>query len=101
MAHHTEGPWQVVSTQHPRGYIVSARDGNYDIAIVRDVAGSPENYGNAQLVVAAPDMLEALKAEEEWQARNAVGEIDPEWDYEEMVGSKRRAALAKAHSVLA
>lgn len=42
------------------------------------------------------DLLEALQAEEEWRARDLSGAIDPEWDYETMVGAKRRAAIAKA-----
>lgn len=45
---------------------------------------------------AAPDLLEALQAEEEWRARDDAGALDPEWDYDTMVASKRRAAIAKA-----
>ena len=41
-------------------------------------------------------LLDALQAEEEWRAREAAGAIDPEWDYEVMVGNKRRAAIARA-----
>lgn len=54
---------------------------------------------NARLIAAAPDLLEALQAEQEWRARDEVGAIDPEWDYERMVGDKRRAAIAKATGV--
>lgn len=42
------------------------------------------------------DLLAALEAEQEWQARDAVGEIEPDWDYERMVGDKRRSAIARA-----
>ncbi len=42
------------------------------------------------------ELLAALQAEHEWQARDAAGELDPEWDYETTVGTKRRAAIAKA-----
>ena len=42
------------------------------------------------------ELLAALEAEQEWRGREAVGELDPEWDYEVMVGAKRRAAIAKA-----
>ena len=41
-------------------------------------------------------LLAALESEQEWRAREADGAIDPEWDYERMVGEKRRAAIAKA-----
>lgn len=42
------------------------------------------------------EALAALKAEQEWRNREAAGEIDEEWDYEAMVGAKRRAAISKA-----
>ena len=41
----------------------------------------------------------AIEAEMEWQARARDGAIDPEWNYETMVGNKRRAALALAAKV--
>lgn len=41
-------------------------------------------------------LLDALQAEDEWRRRDADGALDPEWDYEVMVGNKRRAAIAKA-----
>lgn len=46
--------------------------------------------------IASPQLLEALQKEEEWRAREAAGELDPEWDYEQMVGQYRRAAIAAA-----
>lgn len=48
------------------------------------------------VIVVVREMLEALRAEEEWRTREAAGAIDPGWDYETMVGAKRRAAIAKA-----
>ncbi|MNR63365.1 hypothetical protein D3C85_1856580 [compost metagenome] len=50
----------------------------------------------ALAMTAGPEMLAALQAEEEWRSREAAGALDPEWDYEVMVGNKRRAAIAKA-----
>ncbi len=46
--------------------------------------------------VGAPDMLAALQAEQEWREREEAGALDPEWDYESMVGNLRRSALSKA-----
>lgn len=44
----------------------------------------------------APQLLDALQKEQEWRAREAAGELDPDWDYEQMVGQHRRAAIAAA-----
>lgn len=41
-------------------------------------------------------LLYALRAEDEWRRREAAGALDPEWDYEGMVGDWRRAAIAMA-----
>lgn len=54
------------------------------------------SVANARLIAAAPELLEALQAEQEWRDRERDGALDPEWDYELMVGAKRRAAIAKA-----
>jgi hypothetical protein len=58
MSKHTPGPWAVIES--PRGYIVAARDGVYDIAVIRDI-GSEDNHANARLIACAPDLLEALR----------------------------------------
>lgn len=42
------------------------------------------------------EALAALRAEQEWHDRAANGALDPDWDYETLVGSKRRAAITKA-----
>ena len=44
---------------------------------------------------AVAELIEALRKEDEWSRREAEGAIDPEWDYESMVGQYRRAALAR------
>ncbi len=53
-------------------------------------------HPDMRLIEASPDMLAALQAEQEWRDREAAGALDAEWDYETMVGAKRRAAIAKA-----
>lgn len=53
-------------------------------------------HPDALLIAASPELLAALEAEQEWREREAAGALDPEWDYERMVGDKRRAAIAKA-----
>jgi hypothetical protein len=61
MSAFTPGPWAVIAAQ--RGYIVTANDGTYDIAVIRDI-GRHDNGANARLISAAPLMLEALERAE-------------------------------------
>lgn len=88
---HTPGPWSYLRTTHPRGYIVTGRDGIYDIAIVRDVGGTPENAANARLIAAAPELLEALQGVLK-AGRGTSGRIILEGWHEVVV----RDAIAKA-----
>lgn len=102
---HTPGPWIADTTRrygHPPALtpnipinpIVMGWPVNRSIAKVP--RGYAEAEANALLIAAAPELLGALRAEQEWREREAAGAIDPEWDYEVMVGAKRRAAIAKA-----
>lgn len=93
---HTPGPWAthlvdetvVVIPRRPLPQQISML-GHSEVA-------DDEDYANARLIAAAPELLAALESEEEWRAREDAGELDPEWDYDTMVASKRRAAIAKA-----
>lgn len=55
---HTSGPWMVVNAD--RGYIITALDGCYDVAVVRNI-GNQNNQANATLLAAAPELLSALE----------------------------------------
>lgn len=57
-AQHTPGTWKVVAAD--RGYIITAMDGCYDVAVVRNI-GNQNNLANAELIAAAPDLLAALE----------------------------------------
>ena len=54
----TDGPWEVVTAD--RGYIITALDGCYDVAVVRNI-GNQDNQANAHLIAAAPMMLDAME----------------------------------------
>jgi hypothetical protein len=82
---HTPGPWAVIES--PRGYIVAARDGVYDIAVIRDI-GSEDNHANARLIACAPEMLEALDKIACFAPGNG--------DVCEIIAKVARAAIAKA-----
>lgn len=110
---HTPGPWTPFILDKPMADIpayvaqcieasqgaefffifATAKDGPVDVC---HVGNGPRREANARLIAASPEMLEALQAEQEWRDREAAGALDPEWDYEFMVGRKRRAAIAKA-----
>ena len=98
MSKHTPGPW-VIDWNVSRLDVFSGDAATLIASIRRSAlsAGIDETArANARLIAAAPELLVALQAEHEWRERDEAGAIDPEWDYETMVGSKRRAAIAKA-----
>jgi len=88
---HTPEPWKYVEILGACFVYAGQRE-------VLSYRHSPdaENRANARLIAAAPELLAALQAEEEWRAREEDGALDPGWDYETMVVAKRRAAIAKA-----
>ena len=101
----SRGPWTLhVDPGHPALGIPPRPDAIVDprgdaIRFACVTVTSPSNdtaLANTILAVAAPEMLEALKKEQEWRDREAAGELDDGWDYETMVGQYRRAAIAKA-----
>lgn len=53
----------------------------------------------AQLETSHRELLVALQAEQEWRERDEAGALDPEWDYELMVGDKRRRAITNSERV--
>lgn len=57
MSKHTPGPWHIDDASY--GQIVCSRTS--DVAVVRNTGGLP-HHGNARLIAAAPELLEALKA---------------------------------------
>lgn len=95
-AKHTPGPWHR-NIRPAAKYPVVWSGRNKHVLVIKTIGLTEEEIeANINLVVSSPDLLDALQAEEEWRAREAAGAIDPEWDYEVMVATKRRAAIAKA-----
>ena len=63
---HTKGPWRVVAPKdglNIEGHAVTAdlHTGRYVIAEMRGPISFDEDWANAHLIAAAPDMLEALE----------------------------------------
>jgi hypothetical protein len=90
MSKHTPGPWESIRTTAPRGWIVTANDRAYDLAIVRDGSGMTENESNARLIAAAPDLLETSRRLA-WIRENGCSHEE----YEESIRA-HDAAIAKA-----
>lgn len=112
-AAHTQGPYTVhlePVLSRPLAAIALAKlvDGTSDFSGVLPMVVAanglcvavtgcgPDGVKNANFFAAGPELLEALEAEHEWREREEAGALDPDWDYEVMVGNKRRAAIAKA-----
>lgn len=93
---HTPGPWHRNIRPAAKYPVVWSGRNKHVLAIKTVGLSQQEIEANMDLATAAPDLLAALQAEEEWRARDAAGALDPEWNYEVMVGAKRRAAIAKA-----
>ena len=85
-AKHTQGSWNVVTMD--RGFIITAKDGQYDVAVVRNI-GNEDNAANARVIAAAPELLEA--AEEAVGALNGAEHALPAY----VVAALERA-IAKA-----
>jgi hypothetical protein len=95
----TDGPWfhERPSPDRPMHAIRAHDPVNGPVIAYMNSREDPAAIeARAAALAAAPDLLAALRAEQEWREREAAGAIDPDWDYERMVGDKRRAAIAKA-----
>lgn len=83
---HTPGPWRVVHTADDRTFIDTEESNDSFIAQVD--RNAPEYEDNAQLIAAAPELLEALKRIIEWD--------DTGCDPSRAVLRAARAIIAKA-----
>lgn len=75
--------------------VIPASDQIPELRIYRQFVSAHEVHPFDERDEIIGELLAALQAEQEWRERDEAGAIDPEWDYEQMVGSKRRAAIAK------
>lgn len=102
MGKHTPGPWMLIDTgdddeiwigvNHPEVGAVTHAAIRYGCDEARELG---EVYANALLIVAAPDLLEALIEADAILQR--VGRISPlDVPLEGSLGYKMRAAIAKA-----
>jgi hypothetical protein len=64
-AAHTAGPWAVAADEIGHHYFIGPKDGDAVVVLERHVAGhDASDMPNAQLVAAAPELLEALQQAE-------------------------------------
>lgn len=101
-ATHSPLPWRIDSLcKSPHVEIWDAEINGQTHQIAEVFRYPPrDGPGNADFIVRAVNshqqLVDALKAEQEWRDREEAGALDPEWDYEMLVGDKRRSALAAA-----
>lgn len=82
MTGHTPGPWQIRRSRSGYPYQIHAPNGSDEPSGIKDVTrwnsicvpSLPEGEANAQLIAAAPDLLEALKQAVEWNGYDDKGE---------------------------
>ncbi len=85
---HTPGPWEAI------GWEVHAAEEErcYIGAVTSADTGGDEAFANARLIAAAPDLLEAAKAAQQWLAHGNPDNLEAVADIEQEL----RAAIAKA-----
>lgn len=96
MSKHTPGPWHIDDASY--GQIVCSRTS--DVAVVRNTGGLP-HHGNARLIAAAPELLEALRdalaaMEHMGDVMNGMDIVTDEDEAHFPAFAKARAAIAKA-----
>ena len=86
---HTPGPWQVA--YDPGKYIVVGCK-ERGICIIPNEGGQDEQIrkGNACLIAAAPDMLEALKGAR-WIIESYVSDLEHLEEYQDVVNAIKKA----------
>lgn len=109
MSKHTPGPWKVVDSKYESGTpfkSIERRDGKSKsmIAILPDRCPSPAQWGpNADLIAAAPDLLETLKrvlklVEQGMLVRDTSKDHHPDWA---LSATKMVLDLKAAHDAVA
>jgi len=99
---HTPGPWSALTSDGRNYEIVGGQEAEY-IAIVEAIFQPQQNAANAQLIAAAPDLLEACKRASAVVTKfyNAVADRMGEWESDGpcplyKIEKVLRAAIAKA-----
>ena len=92
---HTPGPWKIEKTDESDvfkyAYIYDKRGlvvGTVDMPTAPTEITAPEAKENAQLIAAAPDLLEALK--------DILADYERRWDIDECIVNSARNAINKA-----
>lgn len=110
-ARHTPGPWLIDHDEYSDGdrkqIPVVQADHEYGIADVRHWSGSPENWANAHLIAAAPELKAELQVTDPLCQQLATVALNPEVErylphgllnqvMDWLAHSRGQAAIAKA-----
>jgi hypothetical protein len=97
MSKHTKGPWRAHKPEESNGYVYVDTDGKSgDIAVCYGPEG--DEYANARLIAAAPDLLAALVAllQSDW----ILGKKSPNREAKAKAIKRAEKAILKAEGVL-
>ena len=90
---HTPGPWKVYSPEITSGWGICVGANNDILFQLKGRGNKEKKIANAQLIAAAPDLLEALQeALDDWDDTH----FNNEFPYRIAWEDKARAAIAKA-----
>lgn len=95
MSRHTPAPWINDSMEFSAGWrcLVTAGDRQFDIADPRERHTDEEDFANACLITAAPDLLDSLRIVRDWMDDPSINAQCP---FSAEVASAIRLAVAKA-----
>lgn len=103
MSAHTPGPWRSTFRGMDKGsswasripYAIERELGNA-VQPIADLCDQPQAEANARLIAAAPDLLAALQALDDYVCNNLTGEYPTGVDVDSAEFKAARAAIAKA-----
>ena len=93
----TPGPWE--AGQYGNSIIVTAKDRQYDVAVVRNI-GREDNAANARLIAAAPELLEEHQRWAGWLGEALVLVLQGDYSHVNELASTFRIGFESGSAVI-